>query len=84
MTQEELERLEKGKQMRDDIEAHKRMISLMEEAINLSDDVRSAMIVINKETEAPMPPSVAVEIMAKARGMIEDEYYKLTQDFEKL
>ena len=53
MTQEELERLEKGKQMRDDIEAHKRMISLMEEAINLSDDVRSAMIVINKDTEAP-------------------------------
>jgi hypothetical protein len=31
-----------------------------------------------------MPPSVAVEIMAKARGMIEDEYFKLTRDFEKL
>ena len=84
MTQEELERLEKGKQMRDDIEAHKRMISLMEEAINLSDDVRSAMIVINKETEAPMPPSVAVEIMAKAMGMIESELYKLTRDSKKL
>ena len=84
MTQDDLTILDKGQQMRDDIEAHKRMISLMEEAINLSDDVRSAMIVINKDTEAPMPPSVAVEIMAKARGMIEDEYYKLTQDFAKL
>ena len=70
--------------MRDDIEAHKRMISQMEEAINQSDDIRSAMIVINKQTEAPMPPDVAVEIMAKARGMIEEELWRLKNDFEKL
>ena len=87
MTQEEFERLEKGKQMINDIQAHKEMIERIEEAINQAEDVQRCVMFVSckqEEFRVPISKDTTAEVLHMARGKMEDELIDLQRKFEEL
>ena len=88
MTQDDLTILDKGQQMMNNIKNHKEMLELLEDSISRSDEFKSAMVVLfdknDNSHKNPLPTDVAVQLMRKARGMIEDKIYEMATEFLKI
>ena len=86
MTQEEIERLKKGQQILNDIDACKYMIDDLKEAIEDKESIKSAVMFVSgaHETRVSMTKDAAVDVMQVVLAKYEQELAELQKLFENL
>ena len=86
MTQEEIERLKKGQQILNDIDARKYMIDDLKEAIEDKESIKNAVMFVSgaHETRVAMTKEAAVDVMQVVLAKYEQELAELQKQFEDL
>ena len=86
MTQEEIERLKKGQQILNDIDARKYMIDDLKEAIEDKENIKNAVMFFSgaRETRVAMTKEAAVDVMQVVLAKYEQELAELQKQFEDL
>ena len=86
MTQEEIERLKKGQQILNDIDARKYMIDDLKEAIEDKESIKNAVMFVSgvRETRVAMTKEAAVDVMQVVLAKYEQELAELKKQFEDL
>ncbi len=86
MTQEEIERLKKGQQILNDIDARKYMIDDLKEAIEDKESIKNAVMFVSGacETRVAMTKEAAVDVMQVVLAKYEQELAELQKQFEDL
>ena len=86
MTQEEIERLKKGQQILNDIDARKYMIDDLKEAIEDKESINNAVMFVSgaHETRVAMTKEAAIDVMQVVLAKYEQELAELQKQFEDL
>jgi hypothetical protein len=86
MTQEEIERLKKGQQILNDIDARKYMIDDLKEAIEDKESINNAVMFVSgaRETRVAMTKEAAIDVMQVVLAKYEQELAELQKQFEDL
>ena len=84
MTQEEIERLKKGQQILNDIDARKFMIDDLKEAIEDKENIKNAVMFVSgaHETRVAMTKEAAIDVMQVVLTKYEQELAELQKQFE--
>ena len=86
MTQEEIERLKKGQQILNDIDARKYMIDDLKEAIEDKESIKNAVMFVSGtyETRVAMTKEAAIDVMQVMLAKYGQELAELQKQFEDL
>lgn len=86
MNREDLERLRKGQQILNDIDARKSMIEDLKQGIENKDTIKSAVMFVSAayEIRVAMTNETAVDVMQVVLNKYKQELTELERQFEKL
>ena len=86
MNKEDLERLRKGQQILNDIDARKFMIDDLKEAIEDKESIKNAVMFVSgaRETRVAMTKEAAIDVMQVVLTKYEHELAELQKQFEEL
>ena len=86
MNIEDLERLRKGQQMLNDIDAHKSMIEDLKQGIENKDTIKNAVMFVSAsyEIRVTMTKEAAVDVMQVVLEKYKQELVELEKQFEEL
>ena len=86
MNREDLERLRKGQQILNDIDARKFMIDDLKEAIEDKESIKNAVMFVSgaRDTRVAMTKEAAIDVMQVVLAKYEQELAELQKQFEDL